>query len=239
MGRNGQGSIHMTDIATQSRNAGRQSKFTPDKIRQIINLVERGKSREEIAEMVGVTVGTLQVTCSKLGISLRRPVFDTATGLLRRYQRPASAPHTATTVAVDAQNAVNGIQSLPVPADAGVQNIAAEANPTVSSPEAKSPQQAPVVATNGVSSQTEGANFAIEMRYKGEVRRTELPFDEDMVRKLALEAEFRDMRLGELLSGLMLAVMKKNLLELALEPQTDRKAALRKQSVCAPSPSED
>lgn len=31
------------------------------------------QSREEIAGLIGVTVGSLQVTCSKLGISLRRP----------------------------------------------------------------------------------------------------------------------------------------------------------------------
>src|SRR5947207_1946037 len=31
------------------------------------------KRREEIAELIGVTVGSLQVTCSRLGISLRRP----------------------------------------------------------------------------------------------------------------------------------------------------------------------
>ena len=30
-------------------------------------------SREEIAEIIGVTVGSLQVTCSRLGLSLRRP----------------------------------------------------------------------------------------------------------------------------------------------------------------------
>ena len=62
---------------------GRQTKFTPERISQIVNLVERGKSREEIAELVGVTVGTLQVTCSKFGISLRRPRFNTGTGYLR------------------------------------------------------------------------------------------------------------------------------------------------------------
>jgi hypothetical protein len=233
----------MTEVATQSRNA-RQSKFTPDKIRQIINLVERGKSREEIAEMVGVTVGTLQVTCSKLGISLRRPTFDTATGLLRRDQRPANAPHTAAnshhTVAADRQNAVNEIKSLPLAADTSVHDIAVEAKP-LSNSESKPPQEIPAVTANGASKQAQAgaANFAIEMRYRGEVRRTEVPFDEDMVRKLALEAEFRDMRLGELLSGLMLAVMKKNLLELALEPQIDRTAVLRKQGECAPSPAQD
>ena len=52
---------------------GRQVKFTPERIEQIKNLVERGKRREEIAELIGVTVGSLQVTCSRLGISLRQP----------------------------------------------------------------------------------------------------------------------------------------------------------------------
>ena len=52
---------------------GRQVKFTPERIEQIKNLVERGKRREEIAELIGVTVGSLQVTCSRLGISLRPP----------------------------------------------------------------------------------------------------------------------------------------------------------------------
>ena len=47
---------------------GRPIKFTPERIQQIKNLVERGKSREDIAELVGVTVGSLAVTCSKLGI---------------------------------------------------------------------------------------------------------------------------------------------------------------------------
>ena len=48
-------------------------KFTPERIEQIKNLVECGKRREEIAELIGVTVGSLAVTCSRLGISLRRP----------------------------------------------------------------------------------------------------------------------------------------------------------------------
>jgi hypothetical protein len=52
---------------------GRSMKFTPERLNQIKNLVERGISREEIAETIGVTLGSLQVTCSKHGISLRRP----------------------------------------------------------------------------------------------------------------------------------------------------------------------
>jgi hypothetical protein len=38
-----------------------KKKFTPENTRQISNLVERGKSRNEIAEIIGVTPGTLAV----------------------------------------------------------------------------------------------------------------------------------------------------------------------------------
>jgi hypothetical protein len=54
-----------------NRTTGRTIKFTPERIEQIKNLVERGCSREQIAETIDVTVGSLQVTCSRLGISLR------------------------------------------------------------------------------------------------------------------------------------------------------------------------
>ena len=62
----------MTLVELPSK-SGRRLKFTPERIEQIKNLVERGKTREEIAEIIDVTVGSLQVTCSRLGISLRRP----------------------------------------------------------------------------------------------------------------------------------------------------------------------
>ena len=54
------------ELATQLPTRGRQIKFTPERLEQIRNLVERGKSREEIAESIGVTVGSLQVTCFKV-----------------------------------------------------------------------------------------------------------------------------------------------------------------------------
>ena len=74
------------EFATQLTNSrGRQIKFTPERLQQIRNLVERGKSREEIAELIGVTVGSLQVTCSRLGISLRR---SKEMGLPRRVPLP-------------------------------------------------------------------------------------------------------------------------------------------------------
>ena len=62
------------EASRREANAKRQhSKFTPERIRQIKDLVARGEPRERIAAIIGVTVGTLQVTCSRLGISLRRP----------------------------------------------------------------------------------------------------------------------------------------------------------------------
>ena len=73
-------------FATQLTNSrGRQIKFTPERLQQIRNLVERGRSREEIAELIGATVGSLQVTCSRLGISLRR---SKEMDLLRRVPLP-------------------------------------------------------------------------------------------------------------------------------------------------------
>jgi DNA-binding NarL/FixJ family response regulator len=48
----------------------RPLKFTPERIEQIKNLVERGLSREQIAEMVGVTLGSLQVTCSRIDLRI-------------------------------------------------------------------------------------------------------------------------------------------------------------------------
>ena len=79
------------ELATQLPTYGRQIKFTPERVQQIRNLVERGKSREEIAELIGVSVGSLQVTCSRLGISLRPVVFDNGMRLLRR-----DGPHNRT-----------------------------------------------------------------------------------------------------------------------------------------------
>src|ERR687887_2495000 len=59
--------------AAPANSRPRPTKFTPERIQQIKDLIARGVTCEEIAAVVGVTVGTLKVTCSKLGISLRRP----------------------------------------------------------------------------------------------------------------------------------------------------------------------
>jgi hypothetical protein len=64
--------MHTEKLATQLPTYGKRIKFTPERIQQIRNVVEHGKSREEIAELIGVTVRFLQITCSRFGIGVRR-----------------------------------------------------------------------------------------------------------------------------------------------------------------------
>jgi hypothetical protein len=55
---------------------GRQpTKFTPNNIARIKEWVAQGVCRDDIANRLEVTVNSLQVTCSKLGISLRKRSF--------------------------------------------------------------------------------------------------------------------------------------------------------------------
>ena len=54
----------------------RATKFTPQAIEKIKELVAQGIARDEIANLLDVTVGSLQVTCSRLGISLRRNILQ-------------------------------------------------------------------------------------------------------------------------------------------------------------------
>ena len=68
------------ELATQPPTYERRIKFTSERIQQIRNLVEQGKSREEIAELIGVTVRSMEVTCSRLGISVRRSSHSPPTG---------------------------------------------------------------------------------------------------------------------------------------------------------------
>jgi hypothetical protein len=78
----------LAKFSPQPLSRGRPIKFTPERLQQIRNLVERGKSQEEIAEILEMTVASLQVTCSRLGISLRRPKFDN--GIRLRQSKPLS-----------------------------------------------------------------------------------------------------------------------------------------------------
>jgi hypothetical protein len=191
------------EFTTQVLARGRATKFTPERIQQIKNLVERGKSREEIADLVGVTVASLQVTCSRLGVSLRRPIFNTGTGLLRR-----AAPGPNGTANHHADEASKGV-ILQSTKERPEQN--SESAP-VEQAQTPTPHQEREKRMNEVGL----ANFAIRMRYKGEERATELPLTDDMIRQLAFEAELRDMRIGELIGELMVAMLKKDLFQAVL-----------------------
>src|SRR5262245_24771342 len=135
----------MLEIVERGR-LGRQIKFTPERIEQIKNLVERGRNREEIAELIGVTVGSLQVTCSRLGISLRRPIVHNG---VRPQRKPVPTPPSKPAKAADV------------------------------------------------------ASLAISMRYRGKERTSELPLTQDMITQLAVEAAFRGVPMGDLISHLI------------------------------------
>jgi DNA-binding CsgD family transcriptional regulator len=128
----------------------RGSKFTSERIRQITDLVARGETCERIAAIIGVSVGTLKVTCSRLGISLRRP----------------------------------RVKLLP-PRTTG--------------------------AARTVGAARDIATFTISMKYKGQERNTALPLTSNMISQLALEASFRDQKIGELAKDLVESVMRNGL----------------------------
>src|SRR5262249_20147057 len=188
------------ELATQLPTRGRKTKFTPQRLQQIRNLVERGKSREEIAELIGVTVGSLQVTCSRLGVSLRRPAFDTQAGLLRLggpRSNNETAPGREGGVPIPKEQLQKNSQSAPV-----------------------EQVQAPTPGQER-SHKVDLPNLALRMRYRGDERTSELPLTQDMIWQLAFEAQFRNMSIGELVGELVIAMMKKDdLFQHVLEPNS-------------------
>src|SRR6476620_3845000 len=71
----------------------RTTKFTPENIQKIKDWVAEGISREEIARLIDVTVGSLQVTCSRLGISLRTRKYSNGRG--SHWEGAVGRPHLA------------------------------------------------------------------------------------------------------------------------------------------------
>ena len=190
-------------LATQLTNSrGRQIKFTPERLQQIRNLVERGKSREEIAELVGATVGSLQVTCSRLGISLRRPVvFNNGMGLLRR-----GGPHNGTST-------YTASRRVGVPPISGQPQQNSQSGP-VEQPQATTPHEERARTEMGL------ASLALRMKYRAYERTSELPLTQDMIGQLAFEAQFRNMSIGEFVGELLTAMMKRDLFQHVLEPNS-------------------
>jgi hypothetical protein len=101
--------------ASSGASGRRPTKFTPERIEQIKDLVARGVEREEIASILGVTVGSLAVTCSRLGISLRRPKSTGARLLpLRPAPRVPKSSNIATFSICIRHNGKEQIFDLPV-----------------------------------------------------------------------------------------------------------------------------
>jgi transposase-like protein len=187
----------------------RQSKFTPANVRQIVNLLERGKSKVEIAEIIGVTPATLQVTCSKLGISLRRPVADASSGGSRARRRPQNGkvPDFRGQGGETAQP--EGRNESPRTAP---ERTTVEENQTIVRLHPKQPVRESVAASS----------VSLTVRYKGEERTIELPIDRDALGLFALEAQFRSIGIGDLIGGVLLSIAKHDLFESVLEPSRGR-----------------
>ena len=173
---------------------GRPTKFTPERLQQIRNLVERGESRERIAEILDVTVGSLQVTCSRLGISLRRPKVDNGVHLLRQHSP----------IDLDRDGSM-----LPHPIEEQSQGNS-RSGPVEPALAAKQREQVQTLEAGS-------ANIAIRIQHNGMERTIELPLTLDEVARLAWEAEFRDMRIGQFIGELIAAMVTKDLFRVVLD----------------------
>ena len=132
-------------------------KFTPANIQKIKDWVAEGISREEIAKSLHVTVGSLQVTCSRLGISLRR--------------RDASGP--------------GGPRTVRPP---------------------YLPSHPPIAGQRHTGT---GFQIALTLERNGTRRTTELPLTTSAIVQLKLEAEMRNLSMGQLLAEVASMAIKK------------------------------
>ena len=149
----------MTNASPSAR--GRRVKFTPQVIEQIKEFVAQGISRDEIANRLGVTVGSLQVTCSRLGISLRR--------------RDASGPGEPRTV-----------------------------RPPYL------PSHPPIAGQRHTGT---GFQIALTLERNGRRRTTELPLTRSAIVQFKLEAEMRNLSMGQLLAEAASMAIKKGMIE--------------------------
>jgi hypothetical protein len=170
----------------------RPIQFTPDKIEQIRSLVESGKSRDEIAEFIGVTVGSLQVTCSKLGISLRPPRPSPQINVPRR-----EVPYTATMLSTSRK--------------AGPVRFAFEQVDQF----LQGPQEEKDVATpapDEIGDQPgDRARVALAVHYKGVERVIPLCLSDEAVGRLVMEAQLRGVSVGQFVSALIRDTLEKGL----------------------------
>jgi hypothetical protein len=176
---------------------GRATKFTPERLQQIRNLVERGESREGIAEILDVTVGSLQATCSRLAISLRRPKVDNGLRLLRQKGIIMHSP----------VHRNGSMLSQPIEEQSQGNSRSGPAEPA---PVAKQQERVKTLEAGS-------ANIAIRIQHNGMERTIELPLTLDEVARLAWEAEVRDMRIGQFIGKLIATMVTKDLFRLVLD----------------------
>ena len=189
----------MTQQTIQAKTApvkGRPTKFTPERIQQIKNLVALGKSREEIAGLIGVTVGSLQVTCSKLGISLRRPRINPQNDL------PGQGIPCSSGTVISSPSQVTPVRFAFEQVDQFLQS-AQEAEPEAEAGALRPDESGKQKAT--------AANLALTMQYKGLQRASALALTDDGLGQLIIEAQVRDMSVGQFVSALIKAAMEKGL----------------------------
>jgi hypothetical protein len=187
-------------LKTHSPGHQRQTRFTPENIRQISNLVERGSSPAQIAEIIGVTLGTLKTTCSKLHISLRRPFYDNGTGLLRD-RRTRGNDGGPSVHLVNARTHADAPNEQPVTA---LEKQRMEQGPTAVPQDKATPNHKPC------------ATFAIAIEYKGNELIAESRLTQEIIGQLAIEAEFREMNLAELIARTIELVAIKDQFDLVL-----------------------
>jgi hypothetical protein len=169
------------------------TKFTPERLEQIRCLVERGTRREEIATLLDVSLGSLQVTCSKLGISLRQP--NSNGSLPSRGER-------------------NGVTTSSPGLGA---DLSSPANRQTEFPALQEQAQPP---QPGKRHETNSMNLAVTIRYKNEERVTKLALTPAMITQVALEAHFRNLRIHELVGDLITVTLKKDLVQQLLDNET-------------------
>ena len=186
---------------TNANRRGRQ--FTPERLQQIRNLVERGKSREEIAELIGVTVGSLQDTCSRFGIGL----LGNGMGLLRRGER-----HSDNGTSTYTGSRGDDVRLPPIN---GQSQQNSRSGP-VEQPQATTPHE-----ERARTDEMGLANLALRMKYRGHERTKELPLTQEMIGQLAFEAQFRNVSIGGLVGELLIAIIKRDLFQhVLLDPNS-------------------
>jgi hypothetical protein len=163
----------MTMTNGSSTLGGRRVKFTPQAIEKIKDWVVQGVSRDEIANLLDVTVGSLQVTCSRLGISLRRRTHNHAAGpRLDAGGRP--------------------IEVSLAHVQAGEEHVS---------------------LTHTAADTVPLGKFAIVIRHQGKEVARDVTLTSRAIGTLAFEAMSRDLAIAEFMGQVLVAALKKDMIE--------------------------